>query len=274
MPIFQKPIRITAMALAAVIIGLGIFGIWGVWIFERGATEVALKSFGLIETGVGVVDAGVRRVNDLIATSRAEVQQASETITAVGTQAPANSAVITALNDRLEKRLTPHVAQIKQVLAPVRDAVGIVSNTVSLMNSFPTMVERDPGLSSLDETFDRLEELSADSSQLRETLRILAGAQKGDLTAETTAALHRLTQRIDTRLGQVQVNVQGLQAEISALQQRVHQRRSNLLFAFNLLALLSTLFLTWILYSQIVVIQHHRARTHRRNHTSSGDLVA
>ena len=35
-------------------------------------------------------------------------------------------------------------------------------------------------------------------------------------------------------------------------------RKSRLLFFFNLLALLTTLMLAWILYSQIVVIRHYR----------------
>jgi hypothetical protein len=212
-------------------------------------------------------------VDDLIAMSRTEVQQASETITAVGAQPKANGAVINALNERLETSLAPRITQLKQALAPVRDAVGIISNAVSLMNSLPTMAERAPGLATLDETFNRLEELSTDSSQLRGTLRKLAGAQNGELTTETVAILNRLTQRIDTRLGEVQANVQGVQADISALQLRVDQRKSRLLFTFNLLAILSTLFLSWIFYAQVVVVQHHRARMRLRAATPPRDLA-
>ena len=135
-----------------------------------------LKGFGLVETGVGVVDAGVGRVDDLIATSRTEVRQASETITAVGAQAQANSPVLNALNERLETRLAPRIAQIEQVLAPVRDAVGTIGNAVSLVNSLPMMADRAPRLAALDETFNRLEGLSADATQLSGTLRALVGA--------------------------------------------------------------------------------------------------
>ncbi len=84
MPILEKTARFAAIALAVLFIGLSLFGIFGAWFVDRKATDVALKGFGLIEIGVGVVDAGVGRVNDLIATSRTEVRQASETITAVG----------------------------------------------------------------------------------------------------------------------------------------------------------------------------------------------
>ena len=263
MPILEKTIRFAAIALAALSIGLSLCGIFGVWFVERKATNVALKGFGLIETGVRVVDAGVERVDDLIATSRTEVRRASETITAVGAQAEANSPVLNALNERLETSLAPRIAQMEQALAPVRDAVGRIGNAVSLVNSVSMTAERAPGLAALDETFNRLEELSADAMQLRGTLRALVVAQKNDVTAETIATLNGLTQRIDIRLGEVQANVQGVRKDIAALQVRLATHKSQLLFVFNLLALLSTLMLVWILYTQVVVIQHHWARVRR-----------
>jgi hypothetical protein len=263
MPILKKIIRFGAIAIAALFVGLSLFGILGAWFVDRKATDFALKGFGLIETGVGVVDAGVGRVDELIATSRTEVQQASETITATGAQAQANSPVLNALNERLETNLAPRIAKMQQVLAPVRDALGSVANAVSLLNSLPMMADRAPRLAALDETFNRLEELSADATQLRSTLRALAATQQGDVTAQTVATLNGLTQRIDTRLGEVQANVQGVRTDIAALQVRLDTRKSRLLLAFNLLALLSTLMLAWIVYTQIIVIQHHWCRVRR-----------
>jgi len=263
MPIIEKTIRIAAIALAVLFIGLSLFGIFGVWFVDRKATDVALKGFGLIEVGIGVVDAGVGRVDDLIATSRTEVRQASETITDAGAQAQANSPVLNALNERLETSLAPRIAQMQQVLAPVRDAAGTVGNAVSLLNSLPVMADRAPRLAALDEAFNRLEELSADTTQLRGTLRTLVVEQKSDIAPGTVAALKGLTQRIDTRLGEVQANVQAVRADVAALKDRLAKRQSWLLFVFNLVALLSTLMLAWILYTQVVVIRHHWARVRR-----------
>jgi hypothetical protein len=273
MPIIEKTIRFGAIALAMLFIGLSLFGIFGAWFVDRKATDVALKGFGLIEVGIGVVDAGVSRVDDLIKTSRTEVRQASETITAAGAQAQANSPVLSALNERLETSLAPRIAQMQQVLAPVRDAVGTVGNAVSLLNSLPMMADRAPRLAALDDAFNRLEGLSADATQLRGTLRTLV-EQNSDIAPGTVAALKGLTQRIDTRLGEVQANVQAVRADVAALKDRLAKRQSRLLIVFNLLALLSTLMLAWILYTQVVVIRHHWARVRsprpdRRSATTS-----
>jgi hypothetical protein len=115
----------------------------------------------------------------------------------VGAQAQANSPVLNALNERLETSLALRIAQMQQVLAPVRDAVGTVGNAVSLLNSLPMMAARAPRLAALDETFNRLEELSADATQLRGTLRALVVEQSSDVTAETVTTLNGLMQRID-----------------------------------------------------------------------------
>jgi hypothetical protein len=263
MPILEKIIRFGAITLAVLFIGLSLVGIFGAWFVDRKATDVALKGFGFIETGVQVVDAGVGRVNELVVTSRTEVRQASETIATVGPQARANSAVLNALNDRLETSLAPRMEQMQKVLAPVRDALTNVANAVSLLNSLPMMADRAPRLAALDDAFNRLEELSADGKQLRGTLRELVATQNTDISAQTLATLNRLTERIDTRLGKVQTNIQGTRNDIAALQLRLDTRKSRLLLAFNLVALLSTLMLVWIVYTQIVVIQHHWTRVRR-----------
>jgi hypothetical protein len=263
MTILEKVIRFGAITVAVLFIGLSLVGIFGAWFVDRKATDVALKGFGLIETGVQVVDAGVSRVNELVATSRTEVRQASETIAAVGPQARANSAVINALNDRLETSLAPRIEQMQKVLAPVREALGNVANAVSLLNSLPMMADRAPRLAALDDAFNRLEELSADGKQLRGTLRELVAGQNTDISAQTVAALNGLTQRIDTRLGKVQTDIQGTRDDLAALQLRLNTRKSRLLLAFNLVALLSTVMLAWIVYTQVVVVQHHWSRVRR-----------
>ena len=243
---------------------MSVVGIFGAWLVSHIASDVALKGFTVIEIGVAAVDAGVGRVEELIARSRTEVKQAAETITGVGAQAAANRPVLTALNERLETNLAPRLAQMRENLAPVRDAVAKVDNAVSFMSSFPMLAERAPRLAALDESFDRLEALTADATQLRSTLRELASAQTNDVAPETVATLKGLAERIDNRLEQVHTKVQSAHGEVDALKVRIEKKKSRLLLAFNLVALLVTLMLAWVIYTQVVMIQHHRSRLRRK----------
>jgi len=134
MAMLEKTVRSAASAVAVLFIALSLLGIVGVWLVERRTTEIALKGFSLVESAVGVINAGAARMDGLIATSRTEVRQASETITAVGGRAEANSAVLNALNERLDASLAPRIGQMQEALAPVRNAVGTIGNAISLAN--------------------------------------------------------------------------------------------------------------------------------------------
>jgi len=253
----KKTGRVLAFITAIVFIVFSIGGIVGAWWLSSIASDVTLKVFSVVETGIGVVDAGVTRVETLIDTSRTEVQQAEQTITTIASNLQANHPVLTALSARLETRLGPTVDNVQEAIAPVRDALVSVSNVVSIANSIPFIQERAPGIDKLDNTLSRLGDTAADVQQLRDTLRAAAAGQADQLTQEAATTLTTLTSRIDARLTEIQANVQEIQAEIAALQVRLQTLKSRLLLIYDLAAILVTLMFLWVIYSQYIVIRHH-----------------
>ena len=256
----KKTGRVLAFITAIVFIVFSIGGIVGAWWLSSIASDVTLKVFSVVETGIGVVDAGVTRVETLIDTSRTEVQQAEQTITTIASNLQANHPVLTALSTRLETRLGPTVDNVQEAIAPVRDALVSVSNVVSIANSIPFIQEQAPGIDKLDNTLNRLGDTAADVQQLRNTLRAAATGQADQITQETATTLTDLTSRIDARLTEIQANVQEIQAEIEALQVRLQTLKSRLLLIYNLAAILVTLMFLWVIYSQYIVIRHHIRR--------------
>jgi len=256
----KKTGRVLAFIVAILFILFSIGGIVGAWWLNSAASDVTLKVFSAVETGVGVIDAGVARVNALVETSRTEVQQAEETINTVAGNLQANNPVLAALSERLETRLGPTVDNIQEAIAPVRDALLAVSNVVSIANSIPFIQERAPGIEKVDATFNRLGDIAADTRQLRGTLQAAAAGRADQITAEAATTLTTLTTRIDTRLAELETGVQEIQAEINALQARLQTLKSRLLLIYDLAALLTTLAFLWVIYSQVVVIRHHARR--------------
>jgi len=253
----KKTGRVLAFITAIVFIVFSIGGIVGAWWLNSIASDVTLKVFSVVETGIGVVDAGVTRVETLIDTSRTEVQQAEQTITTIASNLQANHPVLTALSTRLETRLGPAVDNVQEAIAPVRDALVSVSNVVSIANSIPFIQEQAPAIDKLDNTLNRLGDTAADVQQLRDTLRAAATGQADQITQETATTLTDLTSRIDARLTEIQANVQEIQAEIEALQLRLQTLKSRLLLIYDLAAILVTLMFLWVIYSQYIVIRHH-----------------
>jgi len=252
--------RLLVLIVAVLVILLSLGSIVGAWGLSHALSDATVKVFSVIQTGVEVADTAVGRVDILIQTGRSEVQQAGETITTAASDLQENKPVLTALNERLETRLGPTVDNIQGTLAPVHDALLKVDNAVSFANSMPFIQERAPRLEELDQTLTQLSSLAADTQQLRTTLRTAVTEQTSQLTLGVATALTDLTSRIDSRLADVQTNVQALQSEITALQARIETLQSRLLLIYNLIALAATLLFGWVIYSQVVVIRHHWSR--------------
>lgn len=257
MHILKQIGRVLLVLIAVLVILLSVAGIVGAWWLNRTATDVTLTAFAVIDTGVGVAEAGINRVDTFVQDGRTEVQQAEETIAAVGANLQENSPVLTALSNRLQTRLAPTVENIRQAIAPVRQALVNVSTVVEVTASIPGMSERAPRLARLDQAFDQLEQTAADVRQLDDTLRTSVVEGKNQLTQEAVTTMTGITTRVDTRLAEAQAAVDEVQSDIDTFQVEMDDTESRLLLIYNLAALAMTLLMFWLIYSQVVVIRHH-----------------
>ena len=247
--------RVVLVIIAILVILLSVAGIGGAWYVNRVATDVTMQVFLVVETGVAIADTGVNQVNTLVKDSRAEVQQAEDTINNIGDHLEENSPVLIALNNRLETRLAPTVAKIDAAIAPVRDGLVAITSIMEFANSIPYVQEQAPNLGQLEETLQQLGQLGADVRQLNDTLAASVVEGKNELTEELAGVLTDLTTRIDTRLAEVQSGVEDVQAEIHTFQAEVQAYKSQLLLIYNLSALALTLLFLWLIYSQVIVIR-------------------
>lgn len=256
MGIGKKILRWLAIFIAVLVIVGSLAGIYGGWRLHGILTNVTTRTFSVIDTGVGVAEAGVDRVDTLVQSGRTEVQQAEETINTVGANLQENSPVLTALSSRLQTRLAPTVDSIRQALAPVREALTTVSNVVEILTSLPGMDERAPRLTRIDQAFDQMEQTAADVRQIDETLRASVVDGKNQLTQEAVTTLTGITTRVDTRLAEAEAAVDEVQSDIDAFQEEMDETESRLLLYYNLGLVAIVLLMLWLVYSQVVVIRH------------------
>ncbi len=253
----KKTGRVLAIILTILVIILSLGGIVGAWYANSTLTNITARAFAVVDTAVSVVDTGVGRVETLVQTGRTEVQQTADTIVSVADELRANRPILTALSERVETRLGPTVDQIRETLTPVREALTTAANVVSLANSIPFISERVPRLDAIDQVFTRLSDLAADIRQLRTTLREAAVSEADRMTQQAVDVLTGVTTRIDNRLAETQANVEQVRADIQALRDHMEARKTRLLLIYDLTALGLTLFLLWVIYSQVVVMRYH-----------------
>jgi hypothetical protein len=246
--------RSLLILMAALFILIGIAGIGGTWYVNRVATNVTLKLFSVVETGVSVADTGVGQALTRVIDSRSEIAQTEEDITTLGQNLKENHPALTALSERLDARLAPTVDKIRSALEPVKEGLTSVDAVLSVANSIPYFQEKAPGLQETQDSLRNIADLQADVTQLRTTLRAAAEGKSDALTDETTTLLLNITGRVDERLARTQSNLEKLQESVIELQTRIAQKKARLLFIYNLSAVLISLLFLWLIYSQVVVI--------------------
>lgn len=246
--------RSLMILMAVLFILIGIAGIGGAWYANRVATNVTLKLFSVVETGVSVAETGVSRSLTRVMDSRSEITQTEEDITTLGKNLKENRPALTALSNRLDTRLAPAVDNIQSTLEPVQEGLTSVNAVLSVANSIPYFQEKAPGLQDIQDALDTITSLGADITQLRTTIRAAAEGKADTLTDETTTLLLNITQRIDDRLAQTQGNLEQVQNKVNALQEEIARKKARLLFIYNMSAALLSLLFLWLIYSQVVVI--------------------
>ena len=88
--------RVLAIIIAVLVIVLSVSGIAGSWYVNSVLANVTNQVFSVVNTGAGVAQTGVNRAEQLVTDGRAEVQNASTTVTSVGQHLEENSPVLTA----------------------------------------------------------------------------------------------------------------------------------------------------------------------------------
>jgi len=257
MRILRNGSHLLLILLAVLVILICLASLVGTRWVNRTATDVTLKAFTVIEMGVGVIDTGVERVKNLVATGRTEVQLAGQTIEGLGHRLEENGPVLIALNNRLGAQLAPTVQEIGKALAPIQSTLVTVNSVLQIANTIPFVQERAPELARFEPTLIAIEGISTDTRQAGDILRAIAVDQKSQLTQEAIGELTTITTRIDNRFGEVQSTIVGIQNEVNVLQYNLAARKSRLLLTYNLVTLAVTLLLIWLIYSQIVVICRH-----------------
>jgi hypothetical protein len=253
-----QTLRVLPIVIAALVIVLSIGGIVGAWWVNRAATRVTLKVFTVVETGTNMAETGIARVDALIQDGRTEVLQAEQTIRQVAGNLRENAPVLAALAQRLETELGPNVDSIRESLAPVVRGLETVARIVEIANAFPSVRENAPNVVRLNEALKTTRQLLADVRQLIDTLRDSSGQGAHPLSQEAVSVLTGITKRVDAALEHAQSEVRNAGNEVRAFRARAELRTSRALLLYNVVAVAMTLLMLWLVYSQVVVIRHHR----------------
>lgn len=202
-------------------------------------------------------------MNGSVQDARQTLTQVNNDATQLGDRVKASSPLVTALNQRVDTKLAPLLANARTTAAAIHDAVLKVNSALVALNRFPGVMV--PTLSNqLGSVSDRAQEAQAAAQDLRVTLaNIKAGA-----VTKAESAIMQATSRIETPLARIEALVNTYQAKVPQAGERV----SSITHTVLTLLLVTAVSLTLLLV--IVFIQAWRHTDGRHyEHASRQDTI-
>jgi chromosome segregation ATPase len=185
------------------------------------------------------LDAALTRAQDQVVGVEREVQ-------AFGNDVEENKPLLTAISNKAGIEIGSLVDSAREIMTTVRETVTAVGSAIEAINAISFISIPVPELEKMDELSQDVDYLRTEVQDLRTTIdqkrsKIIQGA----VSIVTTP-----TSQIGSTLGEMQAAVSGLSQRLGVVQERLSKFKSSIGGRLTWVALVLTLILLWIAFSQ------------------------
>ncbi len=255
-----QPFLVIAVSVLVLLICAA--GIAGFWVVERASASAAVQMLQAVDNvaqgmrdGVGGVDNGLVSIGESVSSVEAASAQLSQNISDKGL-------LLTLLPPTKEQELTATAQSVRDDFAAIGDFLNATKEMVQAINNLPFVNMPDNALASIETIQERMVRMTSLAEELKASInesRFQAAANISKIT-QSAANLNNLLTGMRSDLAQVDT-------ELDTIQVQSRQLKRLLPIILISSAILMTLVVIWIGYSQIVMI--NRAIAHIRGHGSS-----
>ncbi len=244
-----------AMFLSGLILLLSVVGIVGVWITEHALADTIVQIFdavGNVTVNLQQVTKGVDQKLESIQTTSNFISTASDRMSQNVTD---KGLILLLLPEEQEQNLAA-------LSTSVKDTAGTMRDTLSAGLSIYRTIDRLPFISLPAPSQDQVDKIGSSIGEIQSSV--------DSLRTEIAVFRSGITNRIDkviagadfltSRVGQARGQLANLNARLAIIQESLDQWQNMALTALVIAACLVTLFLGWMIYSQIEVLRLYGQR--------------
>lgn len=245
MPTFKRFLAGTAIVLAALGIIISLVVFWFSWSLNTPVTEELVRLATVAERVLVVADTGLTRIDDGLTTVRNAVTTVEETVQAAGETLVETNLAFTVLERLVGDTLFPRIVSAHETAVALTGTIVAFNDTLEAANRLPFV--NVPTLSSeLGAAADRLESARARVTEVQDTLRTI----KEEKVGRPVAFITNRTTSIGEDLAAAQTTVGDTLAQIDTTQTRIVALRERLPRLIDLLSVMSTLIVAWLVAVQ------------------------
>jgi hypothetical protein len=238
-----------AIALSVLVLLLSTAGVIGSWFLEQTLVDVTQNLMGAVAGTAG----GLRRVVAQIDQGVGEVRQIANGVSFVSQRIGQNvedkGLILTLLPADQEQKLVERIDQLQDKLSSIREILAAGLSMYRSIDRLPFVNLPRPGQESAENIEQTMAESRASVLELRQNVQDFRSNVTGGV-GKITQAADRVTERMDGLHDQLTE----LDQNMAALQDFAVRVQNAVPFVFGLGAILLTLLMVYVIYSQVEII--------------------
>jgi archaellum component FlaC len=244
-----------AMFLSGLILLLSVVGIAGVWITESLLADTIVQVLQSVDNVTG----GLRTAAQGVDQKLERMQSASTYISKAADRISQNVS-----DQGLVKLLLPEEEEQKLVAlsTSVTDTIGTLRDTLSSGLAIYQSIDRLPFINLPSPSQEQVNKIEASIGEIQSAVDNVQAA----ITSFRSGASDQINKIVDraadltSKLGKARDLLANLDARLAILQETLVQLQTTLVRILVLVSILFTLFLAWVIYSQVVVLRLYAQR--------------
>lgn len=239
-----------SIVVAVLVLLLALAGIIGTWVGGSAVSTAGVELMVSVEKISGAARTSIGVISTDVGDIRSQVAAVGDATSRLGQNVNDKGLVLTLLPEEKEQKLQATADRIKAAFEGIREVLASAIAMYQSIDRLPFVSLPKPDaerLASIQQGVDGLEqEVQEIRSQI---VAIRAGA--ADAIGKVTGAVTR----VNDRLGRIESELTNIDGQLANVQAVALRLQSLIPTVFIITAILVTLFLVWVIYSQVVVIR-------------------
>jgi hypothetical protein len=244
-----------SIALSAIAVLLGALGIAATWVVEPGISRSVVgvltytqNTAGSARQVVGSIDGQLEQMQGITVDFSDATSQLSQDITDKGL-------VMTLLPEEKEQRLVELATGVKDTFDTISTTLSSGISLYRSIDQLPLVSLPSPSRAQIDEAEKSIAEVRSSVQSLQESVsQVRLG------TATQVNRLKQASDQVALRIVAARERLSRLDSRLTAVQGRAEQLKATLPTVFLLSAIAATLFLAYVIYTQVEIIRLSRQR--------------
>ncbi len=239
-----------AIVLSCLVVLLSVAGIAGVWVTQRAVSNTVVQLFDSVSNVTGSLRQTAQTVDQKLASMQDITSSISTASVSLSQQVADQGLINLLLPEEQTQKLSELSTSVKEAINTLRDMLTSIRGIYQTIDSIPFVNLPAPSQDQIDKLG---ESITAIQSAVDEVTNAITAFRAG--ASEKISIVTQAVDQITGRLSDARSRLADLDTRLANVQDRLAQLKQVAVAALFLIAVLGSLFLAWVVYTQIEVIR-------------------